>query len=221
MVYFASADFSLAPGGDERMRRSTIRLVQSAATAAAVCVSLLGCGKHSDSSATSDANPPTAPTIVANNPTSAPSTQPSASLDIDGKPVAFPPAKLVITKKAGGLEAILCSDDPPNAIEPSYNGNSFMIEMKLDVDDPAELPTAVWEYKTEKQSPRDSTTGIFLSGARRQMQPSDVRITFEKQGDRVVATVGGKFLLFEAHDIAAPVQVVDVKGKLDAAVREQ
>ena len=203
------------------MRRSTIRFVQSTAIAAAVCVSLLGCGKHSDSSATSDSNPPTATTTVAANPTSAPSSQPAASLEIDGKPVAFPPAKLVITKKAGGLEAILCSDDPPNAIDPGYTGNSFMIEMKLDVDDPADLPTAVWEYKTEKQSPRDSTTGIFLNGARRQMQPSDVRITFEKQGDRMVAMVNGKFLLFDTQDVAAPVQVVDVKGKLDAAVREQ
>src|SRR3954468_20644064 len=142
-------------------------------------------------------------------------------MKIDGKSVEFPPAKLVITKKAGGLEAILCSDDPPSAIEPNYMGNSFMIEMKLDIDDPAELPTAVWEYKTEKQTPQDSTTGIFLDGARRQMQPADVRVTFERQGDRVVAILGGKFLSFDAHDLAAPVEVVDVKGKLDAVVREQ
>jgi hypothetical protein len=155
------------------------------------------------------------------SPATQPATQPMASLEIDGKAVEFPPAKLVLTKKAGGMEAILCSDDPPSAIEPNYVGNSFMLEMKLDVDEPAELPTAVWEYKTEKQTPQDSTTGIFLSGARRQMQPADVRVTFERQGDRVVAKVAGKFMLFEAHDVAAPVQLVNVKGDLNASVREQ
>jgi hypothetical protein len=203
------------------MHRPTARLVLSTATAAAVCLSLFACDKRSASSTPTGSAPTTTSAVAVNAPATMPSTQPAASLDIDGKPIAFPPAKLVITKKAGGLEAILCSDDPPNAIEPNYNGNSFMIEMKLDVDDPADLPSVVWEYKTENQSPQDSTTGIFLNGARRQMQPSDVRVTFERQGDRVVATVGGKFLLFETHDIAAPVQLVDVRGKLDAVVREQ
>jgi hypothetical protein len=191
----------------------------------------VGCDKGSSSSSSSTSSPPVAvnvgPTttqrvdVTAAIPATAPATQPMATLDIDGKAVEFPPAKLVITKKSGGIDAILCSDDPPNAIQSNYSGNSFMIEMKLDIDDPADLPAAVWEFKTDKREPQDSTTGIFLNGSKRQMQPADVRVTFAKDGDHVVASVGGKFLLFDSTDVSAPVQLVDVKGKLNSVVHEQ
>lgn len=154
-------------------------------------------------------------------PATSPTTRPAAVLTINGSAVQFPPAKLVLTKKAGGLEAILCSDDPPTAIEPNYRGNSFMIEMKLDIDDPADLPSAVWEFKSPSNDLQDSTTGIFLNGARRQMQPSDVKVTFAKEGDVVAASIAGTFLIFESHDVAGPVQKAEVKGKLEAAVKEQ
>jgi hypothetical protein len=189
-----------------------------------------GCDKGSSSNSSSTSSPPVAVNVAPATepvdatsalPATAPATQPMATLDINGKAVEFPQAKLVVTKKSGGLNAILCSDDPPNAIQSNYTGNSFMIEMKLDIDDPADLPTAVWEFKTDKREPQDSTTGIFLNGSKHQMQPADVRVTFAKDGDHIVASVAGKFLLFDSTDVSAPVQLVDVKGKLNAAVHEQ
>jgi hypothetical protein len=191
-----------------------------------------GCDKGSSSSSSSSRSassppvavnvaPATEPMAAIAAPATVPATQPMATLDIGGNAVEFPPAKLVITKKSGGIDAILCSDDPPNAIQSNYAGNSFMIEMKLDIEDPADLPTAVWEFKTDKREPQDSTTGIFLNGSKRQMQPADVRVTFAKDGDHLVASVGGKFVLFDSTDVSAPVQLVDVNGKLNAVVHEQ
>ena len=46
------------------------------------------------------------------------------------------------------------SQDPPTAIQYSYLGNSFFFEMRLDVDDPTDLPGAVW---TSKVRPRQTT----------------------------------------------------------------
>jgi len=201
-------------------RTRTRTLIAAVAISTTMILSLApGCDRRSNTAA--NTSPTTAPAVAAKTATTAPTSQPAAVLTIDGKSVEFPAAKLVLTKKTSGLEAVLCSDDPPAAIEPGYAGNSFMLEMKLDIDDPADLPTAVWEYKTERREPQDSPNGIFLNGAHQQMQPADVRVTFHKQGDRVVAAVSGKFVQFETHDVAAPVQVVDVAGKLDAGVQEQ
>lgn len=176
----------------------------------------LGCKKR--------VSPPASPSGAASRPvilTTAPTTRPASILNVDGKAVAFPAAKLVLTSKSAGMEAILCSDDPAAAIDPTYAGNSYMLDMTLDIDDPAELPSAIWTYQAPNAKPRNSATGIFIDGSRRQMQPLDVKVTFARQGADIVATVTGKFLSFDSHDVAAPMQVVNVTGKLDAAVSER
>jgi hypothetical protein len=187
--------------------------------AAALCIAaaqFTGCGR--DATAPTQTSPTTAPSASA---VPAATTRPAAVLNIGGKPTQFPSAKLVLTKKPGGINAMLCSDDPPNAIESNYAGNSFMLDMKLDIEDPQEIESAVWMFKAPDREPQDSTNGIFLNGARRQMQPADVKITFEKHGDQVVASLSGQFLLLDSHDVTAPSQPVDVSGQLNAVVLEQ
>jgi hypothetical protein len=178
---------------------------------------LIGCKKRA-------ASPPATPGAATSRPvilTTAPTTRPASILTIDNKAIAFPAAKLVLTSKSAGVQVILCSDDPPAAIDPTYAGNSYMLEMVLDIDDPAELPSATWVYQAPNAIPRNSATGIFLDGSRRQMQPLDVKVTFAKQGSNIVATVAGTFLSFDSRDVAAPTQIVNVTGKLDAAVSER
>ncbi len=175
-----------------------------------------GCQKSTD--APSSAAPATNPSTQAA--ASQPATPPMAMLTIDGKPSAFPAAKLVLTKKSGDIEAMLCTDDPPAALESSYRGNSFVLEMKLDIESPEDLSTAVWTFKTESKEPQDSSDGIFLDGAHRQMQPVNVKVTFDRQGDRAMVDLNGVFLAFDPHDVAAPTQTIEVSGRLDAAISE-
>jgi hypothetical protein len=176
---------------------------------------LIGCDRG-----TSTSSPPVVIAPIADASTQ-PTTLPSAVLNIDGKPTQFPSAKLVLTKKSGGIRALLCSDDPATAIESNYAGNSFMLDMKLEIENPQDLASAVWQFKTVNQGTHNSTNGIFLNGARRQMQPADVKVTFEKDGDQVVASLSGQFLLLDSHDTGAAPKTVDVSGRLSAVVLEQ
>jgi len=186
-----------------------------AAAVLIIAAQLAGCDRGGSTSA-----PPAAAAPIATA-TTQPTTLPAAVLNIDGKPTQFPSAKLVLIKKTGSINAILCSDDPPTAIESTYVGNSFMLDMKLDIENPQDLPSAVWQFKATNREPHNSTNGIFLNGARRQMQPADVKVTFEKQGDQVVASLSGQFLQLDSHDAAAEPKTVDVNGRLNAVVLVQ
>jgi hypothetical protein len=154
----------------------------------------------------------------ADSPATLPATQPSALLDIDGQSVQFPPAKLTLTKDGDGMDAVLSSDDPPAGSDPA---NSFMFEMKLDAQEVDDLPAIAWNFKAPDDQPQDSTTGILVAHGRRQMQPLEVKVTFQKQGDRILAKITGKFLAFDPQDSTAPSTTVNVNGTLDASVQEQ
>lgn len=180
----------------------------------------LGCDRRSDHPAITP--PATAPAVAVAMPRpSRPATRPAATLTVDGRSMAFPAARLVLSKKSDGLDAILCSDDPPTAIESSYLGNSFFFEMRLDVDDPADLGGAVWTFKVPDRQAEDSPNGIFLSGDRRQLQPADVRVVFHRQGDQMVANLAGRFLARDPQDPERAARSVDVAGSLAAAVQLQ
>jgi hypothetical protein len=153
-----------------------------------------------------------------NAPTAVPATQPLALLNIDGQSVQFPPAKLVLTRDGGGMDAVLSSDDPPTG---SDAANSFMFEMKLDAQEADDLPAIAWAFKAPDDQPQDSTSGILLAGGHRQLQPLDVKVTFQKQGDRILAKITGKLLAFDPQDSTASSATVDVNGTLDASVQEQ
>ena len=142
-------------------------------------------------------------------------------LRLNGEPISFPAAKLVIVKKGAGLNAIFCSDDPPTAIEPSYSGNSFMIDMKLDIDDAVDLPDATWVHKADKREAQDITSGIFINGTKRQLQPYDVKITFTKSADGLITNISGEFYELNSRESVSSGTIVKVSGQLDTVVQER
>jgi hypothetical protein len=182
--------------GDATMRR--IATVFIAAT-----LGLSACDDRAKTSADSSPTPATAPT-----------TQPSATLNIDGQLISFPPARITTNEQGGGLDVVLSTED-------SGAGNGFMFEMKLDVEKAGELPTIAWEFKAPDELPQDSMTGIFLSDRHRRLQPTDVKVTFEKKGEGMMARVAGRFIEFDPEDATVVVRVVDVQGQVGALVQEQ
>lgn len=138
---------------------------------------------------------------------------------IDGRRVEFPPAKLAVRTRGGQVLAVLYSDDPPEAIHDSYTGNSFYIEMLLDIADPNELATAHWSFKAPSSDRTDTVTGIYLDGRKRQLQPSDVVVQFDGSTTPLTVVLRGTFLLFEAsQDHTIPGRLVPVAGDLEANV---
>ncbi len=137
--------------------------------------------------------------------------RPLSMLSLDGRDTPFPAAKLTVTRTRGGLHAILCTDDPPAAMESDYAGNSFMFDMRLPVDRPSELPATNWDYSAN--APNADATGLFLHGDRDQLQPAPgVRVTFQKDGPALLAYVSGPFTRLDSRDPTAPPERVQVYG---------
>lgn len=148
--------------------------------------------------------PTTGPTTeVVSDASTQPSTEPTASLMmIDQRIVSFPPAKLRVQQKRDGdpVVAVLFSDDPKNAIDDNYTGNSYYLEMTLDVANPTEVGQAIWMYKSPTSARTNSTNGIFLDGTRIQLQPLEVRVEFEPRGKQIGVMLQGHFLQFDGND---------------------
>jgi hypothetical protein len=170
-------------------------------------------------------NPTTrqAPTDPATHPSSAPTTQPATQaaakklshMQINGVWVEFPEAKLMVQKDGDKLSAFLCSNDPPEVINPTYQGNRYYFEMTLDgVDDVKNITDAEYRYKGASAEPEDTPTGIFLDGDRQHFQPYDIQVLFDKKDDHLIATIQGKFLYFPKGSQVG--QWVAVHGELAA-----
>jgi hypothetical protein len=148
--------------------------------------------------------------------------RPPAVMTLNGRDIAFPAAKLlVLGKTPGGLTVRLCSDDPPTSIDAGYTGNSFVFDMRLPVDTVAALPLAAWDFKSQSAPQNDDDTGIFLHGYRHeQLHPADVHITFQKDGDDILAYVAGNFLHVDTHNPIAPPETVQINACLRSLVSE-
>jgi hypothetical protein len=137
---------------------------------------------------------------------------------IDSKPVTFPPARIQILKKGGGLTLVLFSDDPPAGPDQD-RGNSFYFQMPLTIDDLDEISIAKWHFKLDKDFPDDLPDGIFLEGGQTQIQPVEVEATFSRDGDAVVVNLHGQFADFgNAADGKSPPRI-EVSAK-DSAIPE-
>ncbi len=132
-------------------------------------------------------------------------TQPAATqaakkfshMTINGVAVEFPAAKLIVRKEEDKLSALLCSNDPPEVINPDYQGNRYSFEMTLDaVDDIKNIAEAEFRYKGASAQSEDTPNGIFLDGDRQHLQPYDIQVVFDKDGDHLIAHIQGQFLYF-------------------------
>jgi len=146
-----------------------------------------GCDKGT-SSTTTIPNPSTQP--AATEPSIQPATQPitESHLMIDGRPLAFPPAKLRVSKSEGQISARLYTIDPKAALADDYTGNGYDLVMKLDdIAEPAEVYNSFWQYKSPSHEFSESPHGIFLEGIKYQLQPADVSARF--LGDMLVVSL--------------------------------
>ncbi|HEV2688713.1 MAG TPA: hypothetical protein VGV35_09170 [Bryobacteraceae bacterium] len=133
----------------------------------------------------------------------------------------FPRARLRLTKESENkYAAVLYSDDPKTAINSDYHGNSFFLQMKLDLEDPHNLTNVNWPFKAASSDKDETADGIFLDGNRVHLQPSDIMISFDGAGNNVQVLVMGQFLKFEGAgaDGNRPPAQVGVRGEFSATV---
>ena len=139
---------------------------------------------------------------------------------IDGRRTEFPPAELRVRQRGDDLALLLYSNDPKNAIDDRYTGNSFYFDMLIESTDASDLPTARWTFKATNSERLDTVSGIFLQGRKFHLQPSDVQIEFDQPADgndsHVTAMVSGMFLMFDPADETLPPRLIAVKVQLPA-----
>jgi hypothetical protein len=163
---------------------------------------------------TTSASRPAGPTL-----TTQPATQAAekklSHIAINGVWIEFPEAKLMVHKDGDKLSAFLVSNDPPEVINPTYQGNRYYFEMTLDgVDDVKNITEAEYRYRGSSAEPEDTPCGIFLDGDRQHFQPYDIQVLFDKKDDHLIATIQGKFLYFPKGSQVG--QWVAVHGELAA-----
>ncbi|HTW94101.1 MAG TPA: hypothetical protein VMD30_04855 [Tepidisphaeraceae bacterium] len=187
-----------------------------------------GCQRPQISTAPA-AQPATQPVVASTGPQTKPAQQaPLVSLMVGNRQYWFPPALLRLSDVDGKIDARLTTDDPKEALEPNYVGNSFDLEMPNIADDQAwqETGQGVWTCVSQgslaQSDSDDSPHGIFLQGQARRLYPKTATVEFSGHGSHVTVEVRGQFLLYEnearADQSFALPQLVSVVGKMEATV---
>jgi len=156
-------------------------------------------------------------------------------ISIDGVPYEFPPAKLWLKRSGSRVRAQLFSDDPPEALDRDWSGDSFYFEMDMELPremqgDAAgpggvdgeitaeELASAEWIFQSPGSQRADTRSGIFL-GAAAHLQPITVSVLFDPLDEEtVMVTLEGLFAEFDQsrpHD-TVPKRQVRVQAALSA-----
>lgn len=176
---------------------------------------------------TSTTGPATQASLQMNSGTR-PASQPSAEapaavravLMIDGQQMEFPPARIILTKKGSRMSARLFSDDPKDALDADYAGNSFYFEMPLEAD-PDQPGAWLWRYKVEQAEASESPNGIYLRGTKTHLQPFDVLVEVDQSPSRraVVKIIPpSQFRLYDKANAGGLYQLMPVFGELAADV---
>jgi len=203
------------------MRASGIILVLGAAALIGALID--GCERQGPTGATPASQP-----VAVNAPQTEPATQPAplASLMVGNKQFWFPPALLRLTVVDGKVNARLTTDDPKEALDPNYQGNSFDLEMPDIADETVWEQTnqGSWSYESQSSAAQsdDSPHGIFLQGQAKRLYPKTARVDFSAQGSSVTVSVRGEFLMYDNatrgdQPFALP-QMVMVQGSMVATV---
>ena len=141
-------------------------------------------------------------------PTTRAQPMPSVTLRIDGVPVVFPLARILLqsTGAAVSVQISAASNTSPNSIS---------LDLTLeDIDDPANLPGAEWTFRTEDSGREDTLNRIMLKDGAAVLEPVDVRILFGRENNRLTAEVDGEFRWYEPGDAESPLKAVTVTGKI-------
>ena len=147
--------------------------------------------------------------------TQATDQKPQSFMMVNGVWVDFNQAKLVLRREENRVHAFLSSDDGPEVLKPDYQGNRYYFEMALDtLDDAKDLTLAEYRYKAGSAEPADSPNGIFIDGDRQHLQPYDIEVTFDRDGEKIVAQIRGQFLYFPKGSVIG--QTIPVMATLSA-----
>ena len=158
-------------------------------------------------------------------------------ISIDGEPYKFPPARLWLKRTGNHVRARLLSDDPPEALEQGWSGDSFFFEMDMELPPTdvtaapggtevggdvtaAELASAEWIFRNEGTGRADTRSGIFLGG-KSHLQPISVSVLFDPlpDGQTVMVTLIGLFADFDQTrpEEQTPSRQVRVQAALPAS----
>jgi hypothetical protein len=186
-------------------------------------LSLIGCDRFKQSSATREESSQAATTAPAPIAGSVPTTVPgdeTRSLSVIEENVSrsydFPRARIHIDRDE--KTAVLYSDEPKGAADPASPGNSYYLSIPLTDEFVQKLDGYRWQYKSPTIEHVDSLDGLFLEGQRYQVQPAEMLVEFHGDGPLVHVTIDGRFLKFDASKNEESGTVVQVKGIVSAVV---
>jgi hypothetical protein len=160
----------------------------------------------------------TAIELPATRPTSRPT---SSTLTIGGVEFKFPAARVAVQQTEPQLSLLLFSDEPRAALAKDYAGNRYHLELNLDVPDANLFTSAEYTQKAASLAIQESPFGIFVDGDKRQLQPYDIRVFVQKQGEDIMLHLQGEFLSFDPRNERETPSRTRVEGVLNTRLEKQ
>lgn len=151
---------------------------------------------------------------------SAPASLPTAIfLEIDGKQYPFPPVSLIFHAEDGKQLVEMVTNDPPEAGQEDYEGNSMFLSMLMDASADESLAGARWDYQASNTELNETGIGIFLHGEHKALQPYDVLAELKNGDSPITVSITGTFLLFDEQDEKSPPRKVEIRAEWVAPAR--
>jgi hypothetical protein len=143
-----------------------------------------------------------------------------ASILIDDKPYDFPPVTLVLGPGENDqMQATIFTDDPPEAAEKDYAGNSLYLEMNPEIPADNTLAGAQWDFQATNAEQVDEVNGVFLQGRRYWLQPNQVHVEFHNSESPVKISLSGTFVMFDQEAADSAGTNVAVRAELTTLVK--
>lgn len=143
----------------------------------------------------------------------------STDADPNGVAVQFPRARLRLSGKGEDrMVAMLYSDDPKEAINKGWQGDRYYFRMPLRVGSVDQLDDAPYRMAVPFEGQDETSNGVFRMGDRYHMEPIDLSVVFEPQGNQVKISLGGLFKQYDTTDVSAEPKWFHVQGILQAVV---
>lgn len=132
---------------------------------------------------------------------------------INDQPREFPAAKIKVKERNDRTVVYLISDDPPEAIDDDYIGNSYYLEIPFD-EQLESLAGQEWRFEAPSLDKLDTPNGIFLEGNRKQLEPYQVKVQFQRAGEQDLVWISGTFFQYDTIADREPPKLVAVTGRL-------
>lgn len=131
----------------------------------------------------------------------------------------FPPVTMYLQNMGDEVAADLVSNDPPEAANDDYGGNSLFLQLLMVPGEAGSLDGSQWKVQPPNEDDGHSTGGIFLHGEHKILQPKEVSFSFAGTGKTVTIVLNGTFEMLDETNSNSAEEPLAVMAEIPVQVK--